>query len=145
MPFYAFRCDVHDEFDVQLTYAEVDERGGVPQSMPCPALLYEGDEDDAGEIRPDTVVLCNEDSPLVLYPGHKMMFDRKTRRKHSYPAEHGLDSDPRLSTKDPHFKDKIDEKARDAKNKRKGRRIYTGDLGKPALPLQVLTPPKRSK
>ncbi len=145
MPNYAFNCEVHEEFYELMSFSEVDARGGVPKSMPCPVILYEGDEDDAGEIKPDSVVLCGEDSAFVLYPALKMMFDRKTRRKHNYPAEHGLDRDPRLSARDPHFKDKVDEKTRDAKNKRKGRRIYTGDLGKPALPLQVLTPPKRSK
>ncbi|KKK91893.1 hypothetical protein LCGC14_2708370 [marine sediment metagenome] len=145
MPNYGFRCEVHEEFEITLTFTEVDERGGVPQSMPCPLLLYEGHPEDDPN---DEDVRCNEDSPLVLHAPHKMMFDRKTRRKHNYPKEHGLDDDPRPSARDPDFKEKVDEKTRDAKNRRKGRKIFTGDLGKPAVPIvpaSAFAPPGKGK
>ena len=131
MPRYGYRCPVHEEFSEWLEFREVDERGGVPQSMPCPVVLYEGDENDAGEIDSESVVLCGEDSPLVLGVPCKSLFDRATMRRHSYPAESGMDGPDRPSLRDPNFMEKAREKHQVKVNKRKGRKVFTGDLGKP--------------
>ena len=58
---YEFDCPVRERFEADFEFGS-----DVPASAPCPVMLYEGDEDDAGEIPDDSVVLCGEDSLRIL-------------------------------------------------------------------------------
>lgn len=136
MPFHEFDCPEHETVTIKLPAGEA-----TGDFRPCPVVLYEGDEDDAGEISPESVVLCGEESRHIFPTVHKMLLDRKTRRKHAYPTESGMDGPDRPSLRDPDFMAKVREKATDKANKKKGRRIYTGDLGKPLEPMNLLPIP----
>lgn len=137
MPWHEFDCPVHGIVTVKLPIGEA-----TGDFRPCPVVLYEGDKDDAGEIDPESVVLCGEDSGHVFPIVPKTLFDRKTMRRHTYPAESGMDGPDVPSLNDPDFVEKAREKHQHKVNKRKGRKIFTGDLGASAEPLKLLTPPK---